>query len=264
MSIKKLSLLIFAGLVSYIAKAQDIPEGIYVIRSSINPQYVIDLRGSITSDGNNINIWKYNGTNAQKWKVVHDRGAIVIKSTIDNRCVIDLNSSNAKSGENIHIWKYNGTNAQRWYAKRINGCYELHSAVNNNFVIDLNASRTTDGNNIQAWETNGTSAQKWVFERIDDNANQSVSSSNSYSPQDFTPYNNSGNYSNSSSGTTQQHQRIKHTCRRCNGSGSCSTCHGSGHVMGFGNKYQTSCSSCYGRGRCASCGGTGYHETSGY
>ena len=56
--------LLFCAIVS---KSQVIEDGVYVIKSSVNPHYVIDLRSSNAANGENIHCWEENGTNAQRW-----------------------------------------------------------------------------------------------------------------------------------------------------------------------------------------------------
>ena len=154
-----------------------IPEGTYYIRSSANRNYVIDLNGGFINNGNNIQIWEFNGSNAQKWKVTHNNGAIVLRNVGNPNFVIDLYSSNAYYRQNINLWEYNGSNAQRWYAEKRGAYYVLHSAVNKFFCLDLNGTNTSNGANIHLWEDNNTAAQKWIFESITPTTNAPKQSS---------------------------------------------------------------------------------------
>ncbi len=193
---KTLLLLLTTLSFTIITHSQTIPEGVYIIRSSIDNHYVIDLSSSKTQNGNNIQIWHDNGTKAQRWKVTHHNGAITIRSMIDSNYAIDLNQSEAKEGNNIQIWLSNGTDAQRWYPKYDNGGYILCSAIKQNYVIDLNNSNTNDGTNIHLWLKNGTKAQRWIFERVyESNSNQAIvnQSKQSGHPQSQQSNNNNGN-----------------------------------------------------------------------
>lgn len=176
-------LLIFAALVCGMMalNAQLIPEGTYYIRSYANRKYVVDLSGNVVKNGNNIQIWEFNGCNAQRWKVVHSNGAIILRSVTNNNYAIDLNGSNASNWNNIQLWEYNGTNAQRWYPEKRGDCYVLHSAVNKNFNLDLNRCNPTNGENIHCWEENNNAAQRWFFERIPDKSNTNKQTSTAQS-----------------------------------------------------------------------------------
>lgn len=41
------------------------------IHSSIDQNYVIDVSNSRTNNFNKINLWKFNGTNAQKFRIIY-------------------------------------------------------------------------------------------------------------------------------------------------------------------------------------------------
>jgi len=64
-------------------------------------------------------------------------------------------------------------------------------------------------------------------------------------------------------------ERVK--CSKCNGTGKCPTCGGSGYIIGrgsiergpeigFENKPERVCPTCNGTGKCPNCNGTGYVE----
>jgi len=164
----ELSILFFVTIVSATPfYSQSLPDGVYRIVSACNNDYVIDLSASKIANGNNIQLWDNNGTDAQKWKVTHEGDAIVIRSAIDQDYVIDLYNSKTTNGQNINLWKYNGSNAQRWIPEYRKGYFILRSKINQTFTIDLNNSMTQRGTNIQCWEYNGTNAQLWDFQLIE-------------------------------------------------------------------------------------------------
>ena len=65
--IKKNFLFVLFCLFSLVVNAQVIADGVYVIKSSINPNYVIDLNSSNIASCENIQCWESNNTNAQRW-----------------------------------------------------------------------------------------------------------------------------------------------------------------------------------------------------
>ena len=176
-------LLIFAVLMisSLCATAQTIAEGTYVIRSSVNQNFVIDLDCGRTTNGSLVHLWTYYGSRNQLWCVKHNQGAIVIQSAVDPNYVVDLASINAKDGGTIHLWAFHGGNNQRWFPQYDNGAYILRSADNQNFVIDLDAGRAIDDGLIHLWTYyKGANNQKWIFQRVDD---PNSSSSSGHKPE---------------------------------------------------------------------------------
>lgn len=167
---KKLFLLslLICGIVKMVDS--QVPNGVYVIHSALDYNYVIDLNGSRIQDGNNIQLWEYNGTDAQKWVVENVGSLTIIRSAINRNYVMDLSSANTNDGNNIQLWKYNGTNAQCW---RIVTNKDGYSAIvvdlspdGNLHVVDLDHSIVRRGQNIQIWGSNRTSAQWWWFELV--------------------------------------------------------------------------------------------------
>lgn len=162
----KKTLLFLIFFIAISANAIVIEDGIYIIKSSINPNFVIDLNGGRTTLGNNIQLWDKNNSDAQRWIIKNVNGTVKICSVINSHYVIDLNEAHAVCGENIQCWEDNGSNAQQWFPRKVGSYYEFRSAVNQNFTIDLCNSQTVRGQNIHCWEANGTNAQRWILERV--------------------------------------------------------------------------------------------------
>ncbi|MGN0219108.1 MAG: RICIN domain-containing protein [Muribaculaceae bacterium] len=81
--------------------------------------HMLDLNGSGTFNGNNIHLWTYNGTRAQRWYLVRNSdGTYTIQSSVNRNYVVDNNGNNVYNGNNIQIWESNGSNAQRWIFER--------------------------------------------------------------------------------------------------------------------------------------------------
>lgn len=82
--------------------------------------HMLDLNGALCYNGNNIHLYTFNGSGAQKWHIVgNGDGTYRIESSINRGYVVDLNGCNATNGNNIHIWEWNQSCAQRWIFERI-------------------------------------------------------------------------------------------------------------------------------------------------
>jgi len=78
--------------------------------------HLMDLNGCNAVDGNNIHLWTWNDTNAQRWYLVRNSdGSYTIQSAVNRNYVVDNNGQNVYNGNNIHIWSANGSIAQKWY-----------------------------------------------------------------------------------------------------------------------------------------------------
>ncbi len=82
----------------------------------------LDLYDANTSDGTNVQTYKDNGTNAQRWFIINCNDVYGIRSACGN-AVLDCKSGKLDPGTNIQIFTPNGTNAQTFsiYDLRSNG-----------------------------------------------------------------------------------------------------------------------------------------------
>ncbi|MCM1377834.1 MAG: RICIN domain-containing protein [Clostridium sp.] len=147
--------------------------GVYYVKSAINPTYILDNDHSRLTDGNNIQLWKFNGTNAQKWLVFNtekdvyvlcNQTAIPEEDDVRTFHVLDVNNSVVANGTNLQLWTFNNTGAQKWYLHHHGGnTYSICSIMDINYVVDLSNSKVADGTNIQLYRYNATKAQQWIF-----------------------------------------------------------------------------------------------------
>lgn len=142
---------------------QDLPDGTYTFGSKLNTSMKMDVSGASRSNYGNVQIWAGNGTNAQKWKVMHDSNGYVTLTSVNSGKVLDVNGGVSANGTNVQQYDSNGTYAQKWIAvKNSDGSYTLQSALAENAVLDVNCGSSANGTNVQLYTSNGTKAQKWV------------------------------------------------------------------------------------------------------
>ena len=142
---------------------QDLPDGTYTFGSKLNTSMKMDVSGASRSNYGNVQIWAGNGTNAQKWKVMHDSNGYVTLASVNSGKVLDVNGGVSASGTNVQQYDSNGTYAQKWIAvKNSDGSYTFQSALAENAVLDVNGGSSANGTNVQLYTSNGTNAQKWV------------------------------------------------------------------------------------------------------
>lgn len=142
---------------------QDLPDGTYTFGSKLNTSMKMDVSGASRSNYGNVQIWAGNGTNAQKWKVMHDSNGYVTLTSVNSGKMLDVNGGVSASGTNVQQYDSNGTYAQKWIAvKNSDGSYTFQSALAENAVLDVNGGSSANGTNVQLYTSNGTNAQKWV------------------------------------------------------------------------------------------------------
>ena len=139
-------------------------DGVYTIASAKNSNYVLDVSGGSVSRGANIQLYSYNDTPAQQFRVSHDAQGYVTFTSVKSGKVLDISSGTVKNSANIQQWDSNGTEAQKWIVKRTGNAYTIVSGKNTNYVLDLSSGKVNKGQNIQLYADNGTAAQQWYIE----------------------------------------------------------------------------------------------------
>ena len=141
---------------------QDLPDGTYSFGSKLKTNMKMDVYGASRSDCANVQLWTGNGTNAQKWRVMHDANGYVILTSVNSGKVLDVYGGSDANGANVQQYTSNGTYAQKWIAvKNADGSYTFQSALGNK-VLDVSGGSSANGANVRLYQTNGSNAQRWV------------------------------------------------------------------------------------------------------
>lgn len=141
-------------------RRQDLPDGTYTFASKLKTSMKMDVYGASRSDCANVQLWAGNGTNAQKWRVMHDANGYVILTSVNSGKVLDVYGGSDANGANVQQYTSNGTYAQKWIAvKNADGSYTFQSALGNK-VLDVSGGSSANGANVRLYQTNGSNAQR--------------------------------------------------------------------------------------------------------
>ena len=128
----------------------DLPDGEYVVSSSMNYSFVLDVSGGSKENSANILLYTSNMSNVQRWTVSHDEKGYVTFTNVGSNKVIDVAGGNASSGTNIAQYVSNGTYAQKWIvAKRSDGSYLIESALRPGFYLGSRGGKASNGANVE-------------------------------------------------------------------------------------------------------------------
>lgn len=142
----------------------DLSDGIHTFASKLKTSMKMDVYGASRSDCANVQLWAGNGTNAQKWRVMHDGNGYVTLTSVNSGKVLDIYGASTANGANVRQYTSNNTYAQKWIAiKNVDGSYTFQSALAENKVLDVSGGSSTNGANVQLYQTNGTNSQKWII-----------------------------------------------------------------------------------------------------
>lgn len=148
---------------THVKPKQTVPDGEYTIGNGESGTAVLDISGASRSNGANAQLWKANGSGAQRFSISYDEsaGAYEIVCAASG-LALDVDCADFSSGTNVQQYARNGSAAQRWLiTRRDDGGYTIASAGDPRLVLDAKWGSTANGTNVQLYEPNGSTAQGW-------------------------------------------------------------------------------------------------------
>ena len=141
-------------------------DGTYTISSTLNNNFVLNIKNDSKSDNGNVQLNQDNSSNSQEFIVTHDSIGYVTFTNANSGKVLDVSSGKAENRRNIQQYFSNGTNAQKWIVEEKETGYVIMSALNSNYVIDLSDAIISEGRNVQLYKSNDNNTQRWNFIHI--------------------------------------------------------------------------------------------------
>lgn len=141
--------------------------GTYIIRSAAAPNYVLDVTGNNTEIRTNIQLHKYNSTNAEKWYAhANSNGSYTFISCSSGRA-LDLEGNNAAGGSNIQLYTANFESGQKWALEPAgSNAYYISHAQSGCHMAVAGASYV-NGTNIYLETASTADNQKFIFEQVE-------------------------------------------------------------------------------------------------
>ena len=139
--------------------------GTYVIASSVNDSYVLDVKGASVANGANVQLYKFNGTTAQKFKFVYCDGYYQIVNVRSGKA-LDVEDGNLTPAANVQQWNASTTNDNQLFSVLQNddGSYAFVNKATG-LILDVKSGKAANGSNVQVYTSNGTAAQSFILKR---------------------------------------------------------------------------------------------------
>ena len=141
-------------------------DGTYYIKSVHSGKY-LDVAAGSSANGTNIQQYQFNGSNAQKFKLVGDgNGYYSILTACSNYSSgIDVYAKGTSNGTNIIQWKYSGGDNQKFQIVKIGDAYAIKTKITSCYsCLDVYNWSTANGGNIAQYEYWGGNCQIWYLE----------------------------------------------------------------------------------------------------
>jgi len=140
----------------------NIPDGIYGLTTKLNPDNVMEVIASRTTNGANVQIWDQLTSASQKWIFRQVGGGYYTITDAYSGKNLDVANAEMSNGANAQIYSANNTCAQQWKIYRTDDeYYMLESACQTGIMLDVEGDDGDDGANVQVWTVNGSDSQKW-------------------------------------------------------------------------------------------------------
>ncbi len=148
-------------------------DGLYYFRSECSQNRVFDLCNGATDNNTNLQLWTYNGTDAQKFRVdkcaeildLGDEFKGFIMSTDCWKPIMQTDDNNVVLGtENAENMK---RSLWHFYRNKETGYYTIYNYLNGK-CLDVHNASDEDGANVQCFDQHDTSAQRWLILKSSD------------------------------------------------------------------------------------------------
>lgn len=145
--------------------------GTYEVRSMLDTTMAVDVRGAAKTKGANVQLYKANGSNAQKFQLTDEGDGWSVRN-IGSGMYVDVAGGSAQPGSNVQQWTDNDSRAQRWDVTQIgtttvNGteCAVVRLGAFNatGLVMDVKGAMTTNSANVQIYTANASDAQAFAL-----------------------------------------------------------------------------------------------------
>lgn len=155
-----------------IVETAPIADGCYELLSSTDRSFVLEIEGAADWDGAKVQIYRRNGTNAQKFWVERQADGNYILTNISSGKSLDVKdwAIDQQTGAGVvQQWESNGSTAQQWRIEYVaDGAFALYSVLGDGqSCLDVTGNTMVNGISVGVYRGNGTSAQRWVFQPTD-------------------------------------------------------------------------------------------------
>lgn len=145
-----------------VQEKQLISNGTYTLTPKHASGMRLDIASASTSNKANVQIYKANDTNAQKFTFKHLGNNYYSITNVNSGKVLDVTGGSSTAGANVQQYGWANVPAQRWkVTKTSDGYFYLSPDTNENLALDVNKSGKTNGTNVLVWTNCATDNQKW-------------------------------------------------------------------------------------------------------
>ncbi|MCR5811397.1 MAG: RICIN domain-containing protein, partial [Lachnospiraceae bacterium] len=135
-----------------------VSNNIYVIYASVGFQMTVDVKGGKTANGTNIQIYKANDSNGQKFYICKEsNGWYTIRHAVSDK-VLEAADNSAKSGVNVQLGTFSKKSGQYWRFYKA-GSDTVYIKNKLGYFLDVAGAKTANGTNVRIYKENRSKGQ---------------------------------------------------------------------------------------------------------
>ena len=143
---------------------QVVPNGVYVIKSAMNQNYVLDIAGASDANGANAQLYEANGTGAQAFALTWSNGYYAI-SNVSSGKYLDLENGSNQNEANVYQQGTSVRDSARWsLVGNPDGSFAFVNFASGTCMTVASPS-AENFSNVQGAVRMGATGQKWFLEK---------------------------------------------------------------------------------------------------
>lgn len=143
----------------------EVDNGTYTIRSTNSPSLGLDIKGASKAHAANVQLYKGNGSQAQKFHFESDGNGYYVVTVIGSGKVLSVKNASVIPGNNVMQTNYSGSNTQKWAVhEAADGIVLVNKATG--LAVDIAGAKYANGTNIQAYKRNNSAAQIFKLDSV--------------------------------------------------------------------------------------------------
>lgn len=141
-----------------------VDDGMYVIKSALNQNYVFDISNNSQNDGGNVQLWSDSSVIQQRFNIKYLNNGYYTIQCEGSKKLLEVAESKKESGINVQQYTPNNSMEQQWVIKSSGDGYYYIISKLSGMYLDVTNAKAEDGANIQVYTSNSTTAQKFKLE----------------------------------------------------------------------------------------------------
>lgn len=113
--------------------------------------------------GTNAQIWDYNGSSSQQWRLIPARPDAWIIISVASTKVLDVTGGGTGNGPDIEQWEYLGQTNQQWQLMEVGGNAYYIVSVNSGKNVAVSGGATANGSGVIQYQNTSRGEQQWKF-----------------------------------------------------------------------------------------------------